>query len=103
MRTDFLPGVYTVLTSKTGDCYARGKPWHFHININERKKSKLYTSRCLLELLTLLLPPLPGLQETSQGGKLAPTPDGWSVGAGDQGLRAHGGQPLHFLSCKGKI
>lgn len=59
------------------------------------------TSRSLLELLTLLLPPFPGLEEASQGGKLAPTTDGWSVGTRDQGLRTHSGQPLYFFSCKG--
>lgn len=60
------------------------------------------TSRGLLELLTFLLPPFPGLQEASQSGKLAPTTDGWSVGARDQGLRTHSGQPLYLLSYKGK-
>lgn len=60
------------------------------------------TSRGLLELLALLLPPFPRLQKTSQRCKLAPTTDGWSVGTRDQGLRTHGGQPLYFLSCKEK-
>lgn len=64
------------------------------------KKKMSCTSRGLLELLTLLLPPFPGLEEASQSGELAPTTDGWSVGAGEQGLRTHGGQPLYFLSCK---
>lgn len=60
------------------------------------------TSRGLLELLALLLPPFPGLEEASQSGKLAPTTDGWRVGARDQGLRTHYGQPLYLLSCKEK-
>lgn len=60
------------------------------------------TSGGLFELLALLLPPFPGLQEASQGGKLAPTTYGWSVGTGDQGLSTHSGQPLYLLSYKGK-
>jgi len=67
----------------------------------EEEEEKTCTNGCLLELLTLLLPPLPGLEEASQSGKLAAAADGWSVGAGEKGLGAHGGQPLHFLSCKG--
>ena len=44
------------------------------------------TCRRLLELLTLLLPPLPGLQQAAEGGELAPGPDGRGVRSGDQGL-----------------
>lgn len=60
------------------------------------------TCRCLLELLTLLLSPFPGLEQASQSGELAATTDWWSLGARDHGLRAHGGQPLYFLSCTGR-
>ncbi len=65
-----------------------------------RKKKKSFTCRGLLELLTLLLPPFPGLEEAPQGGKLAPTTNGWSVSTREQGLGSHGGQPLYFLSCE---
>lgn len=59
-----------------------------------------HTSWRLLELLTLLLSPFPGLEEASQRGKLAPATDGWSVGTRDHGLRTHGGQSLYLLSWK---
>lgn len=60
------------------------------------------TSRCLLELLTLLLPPFPGLEKTSQSGKLAAPAARWRLGARDHRLGAHGGQSFYFLGCKGR-
>lgn len=56
----------------------------------------MFTCRPLLELLALVLPPLPGLEEASQSGELAPAVDGRH-----QGLGAHGGQFLHLLCCGG--
>lgn len=63
-------------------------------------KFVLHTSGGLLELLTLLLPPLPRLQQTAQSGKFAPITNRWCVSAGEQGFRTHGGQSLYFISCK---
>jgi hypothetical protein len=59
------------------------------------------TGRGLLELLTLLLPPLPGLQETAQSGKLAPAADGRCVCARDQRLGTHCGPPFNLLYYRG--
>lgn len=66
----------------------------------EQNKKKSPTSWGLFELLRLLFPPFPGLQQASQGGKLAAATAGRSVAAGDHGLWAHGGQSLYLLSCK---
>lgn len=60
------------------------------------------TSRCLLELLALLLPPFPRLEETPQCGELAAPAARWGLGARDHGLGAHGGQSFYFLGCKGR-
>lgn len=69
---------------------------------NKKKITISRTSRCLLELLALLLPPFPRLEETSQSGKLAAAAARWSLGARDHRLRAHGGQSFYFLGCKGR-
>lgn len=66
----------------------------------EQNKKKSPTSWGLFELLRLLFPPFPGLQQASQGGELAAASAGRSVAAGDHGLWAHGGQSLYLLSCK---
>lgn len=66
----------------------------------EEHKKKSRTSWGLFELVRLLFPPFPGLQQASQGGKLAAASAGGSVPAGDHGLWAHGGQSLYLLSCK---
>lgn len=42
------------------------------------------TSRGLLELLALLLPPFPGFEQTSQRGELAAPPNGRRVRAWNQ-------------------
>lgn len=52
----------------------------------------------MFELLAFLLSPLPRLENPSQVGKLTSPPDGRGVGTWDKGVRAHGRQPLHFLS-----
>lgn len=58
------------------------------------------TGRGLLELVALLLPPFPRFKQTSQGGEFAPPADGRRVCAGDERIRAHRCQPLHFLGWK---
>lgn len=65
---------------------------------NGGKKNNL-TCRCVFELFAFLLPPLPGLENPPQVGKLTPPPDGWGVGTWHEGVRTHGRQPLHFLRC----
>lgn len=63
-------------------------------------KGSILTGRGLLELLTLLLPPFPGFEQTSQRSKLAAPANGRRVRAWNQRIRAHGRQPLHFLCWK---
>lgn len=94
-------------TISQGTCALKA-PRMLHINVNQylcphinRKWScHVRTCRRLFELLAFLLPPFPGFEKAPQGGKFAPMPNRWGMGARHQGLGAHGGQPLYFLSWK---
>lgn len=66
--------------------------------MKEGEKNRL-TCRCVFELFAFLLPPLPRLENSPQVGKLTSPPDGWGVRTWDEGVRTHGRQSLHFLSC----
>lgn len=59
--------------------------WLTHPGQEQNTKSSR-TSRGLFELLRLLFPPFPGLQQAPQGGELAAASAGGSVAAGDDGL-----------------
>lgn len=67
-----------------------------------RSQALRRTCGALLEFLIFLFPPLPGLENSPQGGQLAVTSDGWSVNPRHQAACSQHPLLVHKFNCSNR-